>query len=479
MRQLLSLSVVAAALACKADPSVEGTDSGSTPSDAVSVFPPSGWVDVAPLATVEVTWPEAIDTLEGATITLVDAAGRDLPFTPSIVGDRTLVIDPDAPFVSEATITASVDGVALASGDPGESVTTTFEVHPSLEIATTESLTSYSVYLYDDDDVHLGIEYYSDPGLDLVYGTADDVRSGFLRYDIDEQGEVTGGTLVVAPGPDNTLDTSDDERLYYFTRSSTADSETYLYYNAGPDTLWFTSDDVVDNVTRLFYDDLGRQVRRIDSRGLGADGEPLTFDDDDLNSTLTSFGAYGELRTIRFQGFGDDQVAYTEDDPVERYWDRSYDANGNQIALRFFGGPGADSIWYSADDVMTSHQRREFDERNLAVSWTFYEETGPDGEWLTSDDPVDRYQAFVYDANGLLIQDATSSGRGFDGEWITPDDNLDDYETFAYDADGHRTERRSTRNAGLDGLWFTTDDELGSTFRYRAPRAARSGSSRR
>jgi hypothetical protein len=81
-------------------------------------------------------------------------------------------------------------------------------------------------------------------GPDAILGTADDVPSGYVTYDV---------------GPPGT--------------------QTRFYSTAGADGVWFTADDVVGTFGKIVFDSLGREASAVYDAASGPDAVPFTADD--------------------------------------------------------------------------------------------------------------------------------------------------------------------------------------------------------
>jgi hypothetical protein len=254
--------------------------------------------------------------------------------------------------------------------------------------------------------------------------TAPTTITSLWLYVLDAEGR-TQRSSQMAAGVDGVFGTADDVPSGWreFVYGSAGRTSRY-YSGAGLDGVWYTADDVM-----AFRDDdfasapFGHQ-RSAEYDGAGADGIWGTGDDRlhyllDIQLAADGREAVATIETA----LGPDGVAFTDDDVLAYYF---VDSVAGNVSRRVgFDDPGVDGLWRTADDRVFSVDEYVFDADGRKVGQRYLDK-GPDGVWLTSDDVLVAYTVTSFDAKGLAVRTTTYSGAGMDGVWGTADDVVSD-----------------------------------------------------
>lgn len=234
-------------------------------------------------------------------------------------------------------------------------------------------------------------------GADGVYGTADDVVSGYNQVACLPSGD---------SGQDAWSFGSVDPR--------------------GQDGQWFTADDIPGGYWKQPGDTYGWNTR-----APGADGQWFTADDP--VTTWEEFGAVTDGIAINplFDDPGQDGVWFTDDDVAYGYNKRFVDATGAEVERVVYSGPGDDGEWLTDDDEVDAggYWKATYSHGNTVwASWdrqVRYTAPGPDGEWLTDDDLVGSYSTHTFaDDSQYWTTENNYYDPGTDGLWFTADDRI-------------------------------------------------------
>jgi hypothetical protein len=280
------------------------------------------------------------------------------------------------------------------------------------------------------------------------------------------------------PGPEPTPEPTDDPGTTPTltpTPTSTPTSPLIIQklirtYNAGSDTLWFTSDDQITAIESCEDFDGYSYNKSKQFSHPGPDSDWTTFDDNnvigyywnriehgghwcynsgpngiwfDWDDSFYEYNSYLADRTEQYGNPGGDNFWFTDDDILTSY--EGFTANGDGVRIQqvYYDDPGTDQVWFTADDVIGLTYYGAYanfsgnTEPGLADNWTlgiFYNSPGPDSTWFTSDDVIDHICERDYD--GIhdyssdwdnWAQEIRYNGPGSDGIWLTEDDVIENY----------------------------------------------------
>ena len=296
---------------------------------------------------------------------------------------------------------------------------------------------------------YLGVSYgFDHPGADGQWYTEDDVVAGnggavIIPQNalLEFEGASEGAVLVLPclnPGDDGIAFTADDYpdcRMGYQVMVIDGEGnrgQVVTYDSSGPDNLWFTSDDAVDNYTLISTDVSIPQTVTAVFNGEGADGEWFTADD--------------RVQTHVQQRLGDN-------------YQPLYSATYNLA--------GSDSVWFTSDDNVSGYGYYGYNDDGDLLIIANHTGIGLDGEWFTADDFASGTLSFTSDTDaGIVSISARVNGMGPDGKWLSGDDNIYGYSYRMYDDANNELERADFSSKGTDGLWFTSDDLPTASYNY-------------
>jgi Glycosyltransferase WbsX len=276
--------------------------------------------------------------------------------------------------------------------------------------ASGTTVAHYQASAYDGNGTRAQDVYYTGPGADGEWFTADDTIGSYTisAYDNGNGGKLIQQIKYNGTGSDGTWFNSDDDIEYYASLAydtSNRLSQKAYYSNAGADDKWFTADDVVSFYEFSSYDTEGNRVLEVRYGGAGADGFWFTADDDVSAYTRFTYTDGNKLlREIKFYWSGDDGLWFTYDDNVRSYKTFTYDAQGALTNAVTYYGPGSDGNWYTPDDNVLFAATSAYDDSGKQISENRYDGSGADAVWLTSDDASGLYTTLTYDDNGNLIK---------------------------------------------------------------------------
>lgn len=272
----------------------------------------------------------------------------------------------------------------------------------------------------------LRAEAYLTSGPDNRYDTADDTIIEFFGNVIDASGKQVERYITNNPGVDAMYGTADDVPIYLMVQNYTGDRHTgFIWYtNSGTDTLWRTADDRCNSYWEYEYDAQGNKTRETRKRCNG-DQLPRTADDTINQIRDYAYDSEGRLTRLGYRvGPGTDTMWDTADDAFAYILRTDYDASGLAIGTLQYSGPGTDGVWGTPDDTASYATTTIYDTATkLPLSTTTYGEDGADNMWGTPDDMITGYQVFTYDGLGNRT-DEKYFDAGADGMWRTPDDRV-------------------------------------------------------
>jgi len=451
-------------------PTIEtGTDTGTptTPSLDYTVRPAPGTIDEGPLVEVVFTYEVPLDPGSGAA-SIEDDAGRMVPHTIAVQGS-TVSLDPDLALPLGQTFTVEVTGLLTADGTALPAASTSFTVHPELQVAETETPSTLTRWTFDDQGRRTRRIVFNDEGDDGVFGTPDDGLSFYDDHAYDAQGRESGRVRYRSPGKDGTWLNGDDPPDQRWVWTYEGDVATEAYITAGPDMTLDTADDVTQSWFRI--EDRPGERRTLSSRGAGSDGVLFTGDDLVLSYRKLELTPAGEVsRDVTYASPGPDLEPFTSDDVISFVEETAYDPEGRRIELVVYVGPGDDAAWDTDDDDIDVYvvDERDLDGR-LTRSTTFFG-PGPNLMWFDDDDAIAFHDVPTRDADGVRERLVSYGQPGDDGAWFTGDDVVDEYMDYTV-VDGFVRERIDVRSAGGDGTWFTADDPVAYREAYQTPLA--------
>jgi hypothetical protein len=228
---------------------------------------------------------------------------------------------------------------------------------------------------------------YGAPGADGLWFTADDSIERFTATDRDASGRPLqdwyGG-----PGPDGIPLTADDHpcgvsRYRYLDAGVSV--EDGVNYNTG----CFHNDNGRAARWQFTRDAQGRLLRKVTYVDAGPDGVWLTEDDSIEQYDVYTYDVGGLSDEVSYYASGADQQWFTDDDTIGFiYIERdNFLAKGERIKVRY--RPGADGLWRTADDevIMYSAVTTTSLADGTTVETTVkYQRRGDDGVWFTADD---------------------------------------------------------------------------------------------
>ncbi len=359
----------------------------------------------------------------------IDVSGRDLVVTP-------LAVMPDG-----ALQDVWVHGLRTLSGADIPAIHTQFRAAfevPHAVFAWQEGIPSgggYRCDLLPDGRQHQCTQFLEGVGKDGLPATEDDVRylltneyDGFsiVRQVVEEFGEV---------------------RATEFTYNEREIVSTVVLVDAGPDEQLDTDDDQPEMVQFSEFDEQGFLVATWNGN-MGKDGLLGTRDDRIDSGVRYLTGALGQdlgLVEVRFHG-SDEVVFYG--------WEVQRDAVG-----RFREGqlvfPGPDGAVGTEDDLLETLRWAAFDEEGRFSDFFDEDEDGFPQLWIEQ----------VNDDSGRALRSIRR--RPVDGRWPDPESDEGVYWYFECELqEGRRRSCRTVAEPGEDGIWLTDDDPSATTEEY-------------
>ena len=224
---------------------------------------------------------------------------------------------------------------------------------PDAQWGTSDDLIStWQKYLYDASNQNIGYQYFDNAGADGMWKTADDRCNSctWSESTLDAFGNVTR-YVDRSTGTDQIPGNADDliQDWTELTIDPTTGAVTrYVFRSAiGPDTTWFTSDDVISNWTRYNYTAQGTDYCQYS--GPGVDGTWLNSDDVGSYHFSTTFDANKQQVGQTYYDAGPDGKYCTADDVVAGRSNYTYDTYGRRIDLKGFSA-GPDKVFNTTDD---------------------------------------------------------------------------------------------------------------------------------
>ncbi|MBX2798148.1 MAG: Ig-like domain-containing protein [Myxococcales bacterium] len=433
----------------------------------VSISPEEGWINVAPLANVRITFDQPLDesSVSSAQAVLRDGGERILPVTVMLDRNNTVIVDPDVPLPLDDEITLELSGISSSEGLAAQSVSVGFHTHYGVRVERGWSETSADLRSFDQGlRGPTRIVRFRDPGRDRTWFTDDDLIDYYSESERDDLGRSLGDWFYREPGADGEWMTADDRVDSHWTWEYVGDTVTFhLVRDPGDDGVFGTTDDRPGHSYRRTSVYAPHLVRRemIYSVQPGPDGVWFTGDDHSANAEVTTFTVAGqEDEFTAFDSPGPDRIWLTADDRLSSLRTREHAAPPTEHWQLERSHPGPDGTWRTDDDTIKSFRRHVLDSIDRTVREETCTDPGEDGVWMTADDTIAEVTVFERDADGLLLREGTTRAPGPDGIWATPDDTWFVSRSYTYGAEGHRTQ--------MVTLW---DSELNTSV-YLAPEAA-------
>jgi hypothetical protein len=135
------------------------------------------------------------------------------------------------------------------------------------------------------------------------------------------------------------------------------------YNDPGPDLIWFTADDILDEYDDYIFDANFRYLKHSNYDGPGMDG--IWFTGDDILDWTSERNYYpnGKLKSHIESDGDEDYYFYNASNVCTRwvrkkngetlgYYDFIYDSNNNLKETLLYYKPGPDGIWFNSDDLL-------------------------------------------------------------------------------------------------------------------------------
>ncbi len=364
-----------------------------------------------------------------------------VPATLQVEG-RDLLVTPLAAPPSGALQDVEVHGLRTLSGAEIPPVHTQFRTVyeiPSAAFAWSSSGTpsdgGYRCQMQPDGRPEECVHYHRGVGKDEQPATDDDIeRTERFEYDGPLLTQVVSEEL------------SGELSAIAYTYNEREIEATVSTVDPGPDELLDTPDDEVRMTSFSEFDEQGFLLATW-SGDVGDDGVPGTRDDqrDDGIRYLTD-----ELG----QDLGFIEVIVTDEgrENEHRRWDRYVDPAG-----QFRGGEerrqGADGLWYTDDDTVEFTLRVGLDEHGRVSDTYSQDEEGVPISWVEQ----------VIDESGRIAR--TTPRSAVKGAWPEDDSTIRWYHECDLQQ-GRRTACRMVAFRGADGTWFTDDDRIETSEEY-------------
>jgi hypothetical protein len=305
-------------------------------------------------------------------------------------------------------------------------------------------------------------------GLKSVYAWAKDANGNLsarakISVEYTSSSEV-GRYMTWGSGGDGIYGTDDDVMTgyYQFTYDGT-DRMMAQYSGPGTNGTWFDGDDVVAMYEKVV--DAGDYYGYLMYSGPGTNG--TWFDGDDvLNTTPGSMTGYrlAKNNSVLMTGFfmkssgpGPDGVWFTSDDPITGYSWMETDDYDNPVAQFSSDSAGLDGVWGTGDDHLTGASSVTVDGNKRIILMTSYSGPGPDSNWRTfNDNVVSSKSGMVYDAAGRTYRMVSYNASNV----------VTSYTEYRYLADGKIASFYMYSGPGPDTLWFTYDDVCSGYMTY-------------
>lgn len=463
-------------VACGGDDSPDSPSGDTGPSvvaePAWTADPIAGTINVPPLQSVRFTFEQDVDpaSLAGATVTFVDAFARPVAAELTAAGP-TVTVDPRLALALDQTFTVEVSGLALADGTAAGSVSTSFEMHPTLQVAVVETPGGLQVTAFDDEGRRIRVVRYPDEGPDGEFETSDDVQGSRDDITYDAEGRESTRVQYTSPGLDGAWQTGDDVATRQWTWSYEGGVAIETETSVGDDGVLGTADDEFERAQRIETRD-GVTIT-LSSRGAGTDDVLFTNDDALFGCRRIARDTFGNEVEASFCELGADGLPFTDDDVLDGLQLAEVDALGRIVEVAQLADAGPDTVWRTADDTIDFILSYELDDDGLRTRGVFYSAPGADQVWRTSDDEIAFYDAYERTADGVNERIVTYDAPGLDGVWFVGDDEIAEYRGFPVDENGFVRAQFDVRNPGGDGSWFTGDDVVNYREAYQTPLAPR------
>ncbi len=447
----------------------------------VTVDPPDGFVDVAPLVTPTVTFSRAVDPLsitETMQLELTDGLGRPITVTTTLgAGNVVLTLDPDVPLDRGDVVSFSLSGVTTPDGVVAPAVSGTWTIHgqtPASQFVDRVARLG-EIYQLDDRGVLLGFDRFQ-VGPSGVFPSPTDVQVARRADTRLADGRLDLHEYFDSAGLDGEFGTADDVLDRVFDVELADSVETRTNVRVGADGVLGTSDDTTLVREQVTFDAQGRLLNGIASNGAGTDGQWFTADDVSLFFfDVARDPGDGQITEIRyFAGAGPDQVLFTPDDLVGGYERRQYNGDRRLVAVTLYELPGLDDVWFTADDVVFRREVWNWNSRGLLSQRYVFVGPGPDLTWETgvNGDDIGTLRRFGYSGNDINSRQTINESYGDDGEWNTQDDVIQGYFDLEFDDNGLWTRALWHDDPGVGELWFDDDDPVVQEIVYGSARAA-------
>lgn len=306
-----------------------------------------------------------------------------------------------------------------------------------------------------------GLHQYTDfvvgSGADDVWFTEDDVIGSVLINGYDQDNRSDQRRYYTHPGADGVWHTADEVPVRYTRDDRKSDTEflSIVYVGAGDDGSWFTDDDVPRSYSKNLTDLMKGGSTNILFVGPGVDQQWFTADDLPHEYTVNEVrDDYGVKRTTQYHGPGNDLSWFTTDDDINRV---SVQHKDGDLRSMVYVGPGADRVWKTDDDKIRFYTR--YSEVNNTGRLTQFVDSNNNGA-IDDADVITDYSVEEKNSAGAVLRSASFSSPGADGEWQNEDDKPDYYYTYEYDAQARiaKTANYRSHNAGDNELNFAASD---------------------
>jgi hypothetical protein len=230
-------------------------------------------------------------------------------------------------------------------------------------------------------------------GPESKWFTDNDPIYHYYAYEYDNDGRVSK-KITESAGSDGLVSTSDDEiqnwLAFAYDKNGRMTGEIF-FKNPGPDTKWFTPDDIRDYDASYEYDAQGRKSRMIRRNPDQETTRVMTF----------AYAPEGKLiQDVEYTGAGPDKKWLTADDSIEKYHRFEYDEHGHMSrAMEYLlsqNGKGGDGVWFTPDDVISSTKEFFYECDGTRTREKKYIGSGADGVWFTADDILQYYVVYHY-----------------------------------------------------------------------------------
>ena len=274
-------------------------------------------------------------------------------------------------------------------------------------------VTSYEVYLYDQNNNLIRKTEYDDPGNDRDWFTEDDQGDIEINEYISKD-KITKN-VEYSSGPDGIPSLKEDyiEEIKTYQYDANGDGVKNITYNsAGPDGRWETNDDIIESYDLRSYNYSTYRVRELEYNDPGPDLKWFTADDilDEYDDYIFDSN-FRYLKHFKYDGIGMDGIWFTGDDILDWSSERNYYPNGN-LESHIESDGDEDYYFYNASNIFTRWVHKKsgetlgyydftYDSNNKMKEILLYFKPGPDGIWFDSDDLLYKRYVFEYSTDDI------------------------------------------------------------------------------